>query len=136
MLSAPRLIPRYGLFAALAMLANFISQALVLRLVGPSHGISISLLGGTLAGFFVKYALDKRFIFFDGFHSARHETMKLGLYGVTAILTTLVFWSLELGAWILWHTSFAKYVGGAIGLCIGYLTKYVLDRRYVFSGAT
>jgi putative flippase GtrA len=136
MLSAPSLILRYSLFAALAMLANFISQAFLLRLVGPWHGIGISLLGGTLVGFFVKYVLDKRFIFFDGFHSARHETMKLGLYGVTAVLTTLVFWSLELGAWVIWHTAFAKYLGGVIGLCIGYLAKYMLDRRYVFSGAT
>ena len=84
-------------------------------------------------GFIVKYVLDKRYIFFDDVGSVKRETAKVFLYALTAVVTTLIFWSLELGAWTLWHTSLAKYAGGTVGLGVGYFAKYTLDRRFVFS---
>lgn len=137
MLSATGLIARYSLFALVATAANFLGQSLVLQLAPTSsHGLTISILSGTLIGFAVKYLLDKKFIFFDAFGSTTREGVKVFLYGVTAIFTTLIFWSFELGAFAVWHNSFAKYAGGAVGLSIGYFTKYLLDRRFVFLGAT
>jgi putative flippase GtrA len=136
MLRATNLVARYSLFALLATAANFLGQSVVLQLTSAPHGIALSILSGTLIGFAVKYVLDKKFIFFDNFASTTKESIKVVLYGVTAIFTTLIFWSFELGAFAVWHNSFAKYAGGAVGLSIGYVTKYLLDRRFVFLGAT
>ena len=36
------------------------------------------------------------------------------------------------GFWLIWRTEFAREAGAVIGLSIGYVTKYLLDRRYVF----
>ncbi len=132
MLTGRQLIFRYSTFAVLATAVNFISQTAVLTLVGSTYGVGISLVAGTLAGFIAKYVLDKKYLFFDELGSVKRETTKMLLYGLTAVITTLAFWSLELGAWGLWHTPMAKYTGGAIGLCIGYFAKYRLDRRFVF----
>lgn len=136
MLTTTGLIARYSLFALLATVANFLGQSIVLQLTPTPHGIVVSILSGTLVGFAVKYVLDKKFIFFDNFGSTTKEGVKVILYGVTAIFTTLIFWSFELGAFAVWHNSFAKYAGGAAGLSIGYFAKYLLDRRFVFLGAT
>ena len=40
------------------------------------------------------------------------------------LATTVIFWGFE--------TKEMRYLGGIIGLAIGYLTKYHLDKRYVF----
>ena len=41
----------------------------------------------------------------------------------------------EMDSLALWHAPFAKYAGAAIDLTFGYVPKYVLDRRFVISGA-
>jgi putative flippase GtrA len=56
-------------------------------------------------------------------------------YVLTGVLTTAIFWGLELGAYHVFHLQAARYIGGAIGLAIGYWLKYQLDKRLVFQGA-
>ncbi len=51
------------------------------------------------------------------------------------MLTTAIFWGLELGAYAAFHTQTARYVGGAVGLALGYWLKYQLDKRLVFGGS-
>jgi hypothetical protein len=47
-------------------------------------------------------------------------------------VTTIIFWGFEIVFWTVWRTDLAKYAGGAIGLAIGYVSKFVLDRKFVF----
>ena len=54
------------------------------------------------------------------------------LYALFSVVTTLIFWTMEVAFWTIWQTSVAKYTGAALGLSIGYTAKYALDRRYVF----
>ncbi len=122
---------RYVLFAIVSALVNFATQELVVRSVPHAH-LALSILAGTATGFAVKYVLDKKWIFFDGYTSHRDEARKVTLYGLFSIATTMVFWGFEVTFWAIWQTDIAKYTGGAIGLAIGYVTKYALDRRYVF----
>ena len=122
---------RYVLFAILSSLINFAVQELVVRGL-PWAPLMASILAGTAAGFAAKYVLDKNWIFFDSSSSHKEEARKVGLYGLFSILTTIVFWSFEIAAWGIWQTDFAKYAGGALGLAIGYVVKYWLDRRFVF----
>jgi putative flippase GtrA len=80
----------------------------------------------------VKYVLDKRWIFYDGYAGGRQELRKVILYGLFSVITTLVFWSFEVAFWTIWRTDAAKYAGAVLGLAIGYAAKYALDRTFVF----
>lgn len=122
---------RYVLFAIISVLVNFITQELVIKIT-PVAPLAISILAGTATGFAVKYVLDKRWIFFDDYTTHRSEARKVTLYAVFSVVTTLVFWTFEITFWMIWQTSTAKYTGGAIGLALGYMMKYALDRRFVF----
>ena len=126
---------RYVLFAILSALVNFAAQAVVTALA-PAAPLMVSILFGTAAGFAVKYVLDKKWIFFDDYTSHRAEVRKVTLYGLFSVLTTLIFWGFEIAFWSIWHTDLAKYGGGALGLALGYLLKFGLDRRFVFRAGT
>jgi putative flippase GtrA len=122
---------RYIGFAVLATGVNFLAQETVVQAL-PGHPLLLSILIGTAAGFVVKYILDKKWVFFDDYTSHSSEARKITLYGLFSVLTTLIFWGFEVTFWFIWGTTFAKYAGGALGLAIGYMTKYALDRRFVF----
>ena len=48
------------------------------------------------------------------------------------VFTTLIFWGTELGFNAVFASGKAKYVGAVIGLTVGYVIKYFLDRKFVF----
>jgi putative flippase GtrA len=123
---------RYVLFAIIATGVNLAAQDMVSRLGPTSVGLRLSILAGTAAGFLTKYALDKKWIFDDGYGSHRDEMRKISLYGAFSVVTTLVFWGFEVLFWVTWRTDLAKYTGAVIGLTIGYAAKYSLDRTFVF----
>ncbi len=120
---------RYVVFALLATGANLAVQEAAIRL---GSGLAPSILAGTVAGFALKYALDKRWIFFDPYEGRGSEVRKVSLYGLFSVATTLIFWGTELLFWHVWETAFAKYAGALIGLAAGYAVKFELDRRVTF----
>lgn len=122
---------RYILFAVVSTLVNFGTQELVIGIT-PIAPLVLSILAGTAAGFAIKYVLDKRWIFYDGYTTPASEVRKVTLYALFSVVTTMVFWGFEITFWMIWQTDFAKYTGGAIGLAIGYMAKFALDRRFVF----
>jgi len=125
------ILVRYVLFAVAATLANLAAQEAVIRL-DPPHALALSILAGTAVGFALKYALDKKWIFYDAYTSHASEVRKIVLYAALSVVTTLVFWGVEVLFWTVWGTSFAKYSGAVLGLAIGYTAKYFLDRAFVF----
>lgn len=54
------------------------------------------------------------------------------LYTVMGIFTTIIFLAFEFGFHAIFETKEMRYVGGVIGLMIGYICKYYLDKRFVF----
>jgi hypothetical protein len=50
-------------------------------------------------------------------------------------VTTAIFWIFEAVAFFIVPTTAGLMVGGALGLTIGYVVKYHLDRRFVFQVA-
>jgi putative flippase GtrA len=123
---------RYVLFAILAALLNFGAQAVSLTVIHGPLAFWSSVVIGTGVGFFVKYILDKLFIFRDRHESLAREANKIFLYGLSAVLTTLIFWLCEWTSWFVWQNSLAKYAGGAFGLAAGYVLKYHMDKRLAF----
>jgi putative flippase GtrA len=122
---------RYVLFAVLATVANLAAQELVIRL-SPIAPLPLSIFTGTAVGFILKYLLDKKWVFDDRYGGHRQEIRKAALYGAFSVFTTLVFWAFEVAFWMIWHTDIAKYSGAVLGLAVGYVAKFVLDKTFVF----
>ena len=124
----------YILFSILATVANIGTQDLVVRLYTGSFQLIGSVIFGTGVGLVVKYMLDKRYIFQFCTQSIAHDTQTFALYTAMGLATTAIFLSFEFGFHYLFDTKEMRYVGGVIGLAIGYLVKYHLDKRFVFRG--
>lgn len=94
--------------------------------------IGISILIGTILGFLAKYILDKLLVFEVSFEATTGEARQILLYGATGVVTTLIFWSVEIGFHFAFEQEHMRYVGGIIGLTIGYIVKFLLDSTFVF----
>lgn len=132
MLPLGSFVLRYGFFAAIATMSNILAQEASFIVYHGDKSLEVSILAGTGIGFAVKYVLDKYWIFFDRTSNSAAEVWKILLYGLSGAFTTALFWAIEIGCWTVWSTDFAKYCGAVIGLGIGYVVKYLLDRRFVF----
>lgn len=128
-----RLAVSYTIFAMLATAANIGSQEATIRLYFGSQAVTLSILVGTGVGLIVKYLLDKRYIFRFRPRDLGHDTRTFAVYTLTGVATTFVFWGFEFGFDLLFGTKLLRYLGGILGLAIGYWLKYHLDRRYVFA---
>lgn len=127
-----RIAINYMIFALLATTANIGSQDISLRLYDGLYSVVASVLVGTVVGLFVKYVLDKKYIFQFQVRNAVHDTQTFTLYTIMGIVTTAIFWGFEFGFDYLFQSKTMRYAGGIIGLAIGYYIKYNLDKRFVF----
>ena len=93
------------------------------------------MVAGTIVGLIIKYLLDKRWIFYDIGNGLRDHSQKFSLYTAMGIVTTAIFWGTETAFWLIWQTDLMREVGAILGLSVGYIVKYMLDRRYVFTDA-
>ncbi len=127
-----KLVFAYSLFALIATVANIGSQELAVRIYEGPWSLALSILVGTGVGLLVKYWLDKKYIFRFKSASLYHESRVFVLYTIVGVGTTLVFWGFELLFHFLFETRALRYLGGVIGLAIGYFLKYRFDKRFVF----
>lgn len=122
----------YSIIAMIATMTNLGAQELALYVWSGIHHIELAVLVGTAVGLVVKYALDKIYIFRFRAGSALHDLHTFILYTAMGVFTTLIFWSFEFGFNEVFQDKYMRYLGGAIGLAIGYFAKYRLDKRFVF----
>lgn len=122
----------YAFLALVATGANIGAQDLAVRLYDGPAALVVSMLVGTGVGLVVKYLLDKRYIFRFRARNAVHDGQTFLLYALMGLITTTIFWGFELGFDHIFGTRRMRYVGGVIGLGIGYLSKYYLDKHFVF----
>ena len=127
---------KYALFALLATALNIACQDASLALYAGSNTVVISVLVGTAAGLGLKYYLDKKYIFGVVALDLAQDTRMFLMYTGMGVFTTLVFWGFEFGFDRIFQSKHMRYLGGVIGLAIGYFLKYRLDRRYVFNRQT
>ena len=132
MFASTKLAINYGIFALIATAANIGAQDVVISNYSGAFSILVSVIVGTGFGLVVKYILDKRYIFRFRARNVAHDTQTFALYTVMGLATTVIFWGFEFGFDHIFETKEMRYLGGIIGLAIGYLTKYHLDKRYVF----
>jgi hypothetical protein len=130
--SVSRIALLYAVFAAFATSVNIVSQALVIWLYHGPYSVPLSILVGTAAGLPVKYVLEKRHIFSFAADNLAHDGRMFALYSFLGIFTTALFWGVELAFHAAFGTDAMRYLGGAIGLSLGYAIKYHLDKCFVF----
>ena len=132
MINILKLTMLYFVFALIATISNILAQQIMVYVYFGKYKIFISLIFGTLIGLFVKYYLDKKYIFKYKVESKNHDAKLFVLYSVMGIFTTIIFWGFELLFYFLFEDKNMRYIGGVIGLMIGYILKYFLDKKYVF----
>ncbi len=123
---------RYAFFAVLATLANLATQRGVLLFGDDGTLFALAVGAGTTIGLVIKYILDKRWIFGDISVGVKAHSKRFPLYTAMGLVTTAIFWGIETVFWLVWQTDAMRELGAVLGLGIGYLVKYYLDRRFVF----
>lgn len=129
------LVLRYAAFAVIATLANLAAQRMVLSLGDGAAIFALAVVMGTAVGLVLKYVLDKRFIFHDATTGLRANGQQFLMYTVMGLATTALFWASETAFWLIWQTDAMRELGAVLGLTVGYVVKYKLDSRYVFTRA-
>jgi putative flippase GtrA len=122
----------YIVFASLSTAINIGSQMLSMGIYKGLYSVEISILVGTATGLPLRYLLEKRYIFSFKSSDIRHDGQLFVLYSSMGVLTTAIFWLTEYAFHLLFAEDFMRYVGGVIGLGIGFYVKYRLDKKYVF----
>lgn len=135
--AAARIAALYTLFAVVATAVNLGTQFLVMLALDaawPSwpFTVHVALVVGTGVGLVLKYLLDKRWIFRFRAQSLTHDARTFALYTVMSLVTTVIFWGAELGFHYAFDSPGLTLVGGGLGLAVGYVIKYALDKRFVF----
>jgi len=123
---------KYTLFALISTFFNLLFQYLSFGVYNGFGSLYVAMFLGTLAGLVVKYILDKKFIFYHTPKDKKDDARKFALYSLMGVFTTIIFWGTEIAFDALSQDPNAKYLGAVIGLSIGYVIKYFLDKKYVF----
>ncbi|MEX0607402.1 MAG: GtrA family protein [Halofilum sp. (in: g-proteobacteria)] len=133
MLSPLELALRYLAFAVIATAVNIATQDVTTTFYTGPQALWMGIFAGTATGLVTKYLLDRRWIFMDAPGDLADHSRKFSLYSLMGVVTTVIFWGTE---WLFDHLSggdeFWRYTGAVVGLTIGYIAKYRLDRRFVF----
>ena len=123
---------KYIIFAVISTFFNLLFQYLSFLIYSDLAVLYFAMVMGTLAGLIVKYVLDKRFIFYHEVKDKKDDAKKFALYSLMGVFTTIIFWGTEIAFDHLSQDPNAKYLGAVIGLSIGYVIKYFLDKKFVF----
>ena len=122
----------YSLFAAFSTAINIGFQMLSIWFYKGPYAVEVSILVGTAAGLPLRYLLEKRYIFAFKSNDIAHDGKLFVLYTFMGVFTTAIFWGVEYAFHLIFGTDTMRYVGGVIGLAIGFYVKYQLDKKYVF----
>lgn len=130
--TATKIAVLYTLFAVLSTAINIGSQILSIWIYKGPLSVEISILVGTAMGLPLRYFLEKRYIFNFTSKNLVHDGKLFVYYSAMGVITTLIFWGTEYAFHLIYGTDFMRYLGGIIGLFIGFYVKYQLDKKYVF----
>jgi len=134
--TATKIAVLYTLFAVLSTAINIGSQMLSIWIYKGQLSVEISILVGTAMGLPLRYFLEKRYIFNFTSKNLVHDGKLFVFYSAMGVITTLIFWGTEYAFHLIYDTDFMRYLGGIIGLSIGFYVKYQLDKKYVFVNST
>ena len=127
---------KYATFAVVSTVSNLTFQYLSLLVYRGPASLYVAMAFGTLTGLVTKYVLDKRYIFSFQPKNRIEDANRFFYYSLTGVITTAVFWATEIAFDAASDSEFAKYIGAVVGLSIGFVSKYHLDKKFVFKERT
>jgi putative flippase GtrA len=130
--STTKIVVLYSLFAGLSTVVNIGSQMLSILFYSGVYSVEISIFIGTLAGLPLRFFLEKRCIFSFQSKNIKHDGHLFIVYSFMGVITTAIFWGAEYAFHLIFTKDVMRYIGGILGLAIGYYIKYQLDKRFVF----
>lgn len=130
--TATKIAVLYTLFAVVSTAINIGSQILSIWIYKGPFSVEISILIGTIMGLPLRYVLEKKYIFDFTSENFTHDGRLFVFYSAMGVITTLIFWGTEYAFHLIYDTDLMRYLGGIIGLSIGFYVKYQLDKKYVF----
>ena len=122
----------YSLFAVFSTAMNISFQMLSIWLCSGLYAVEVSILVGIAVGLPLRYLLSKRYIFVFNCSDFAHDGRLFVLYNFMSVFTTAIFWGVEYAYHLIFGTYMIRYVGGVMGLAMGFYVKYQLDKKYVF----
>jgi len=123
----------YTLFAAFSTALNIGAQVLSNWIYSGPYAVEISMIVGTAAGLPLRYVLEKRYIFGYKSNDLVHDGQLFVIYSFMGVFTTAIFWSIEYAFHLVFGTDAMRYLGGVVGLALGFFIKYQLDKKFVFT---
>lgn len=123
---------KYINFAIVSTIVNLLFQYISFYFYNGFLSLYLAMFFGTLSGLILKYILDKKYIFYYEPKNKKDDSKKFLLYSLIGLFTTFIFWGFEIGFDFIFKNEIAKYIGALIGLSIGYIVKYNLDKKFVF----
>lgn len=130
--SVVKLSVAYFVFALIATFVNLLTQRVVFSFSEHALILYAAMVCGTGTGLVTKYYLDKKYIFKFEAQDKKDDMKKFMMYSVVGGFTTLIYIAFEMSFFYLLAFPGAQYLGAIVGLSIGYVSKYFLDKRYVF----
>ena len=130
--TATKIAVLYTLFAVVSTSINIGSQMVSIWVYEGPFSVEISILVGTVMGLPLRYFLEKRYIFNFASKNLVHDGKLFVFYSAMGVITPLIFWGTEYTFHLIYNTDVMRYLGGIIGLSIGFYVKYQLDKKYVF----
>lgn len=125
---------RYVAFCLVALASNVLVQAIFHELLHSPNWLSIG--SGTATALILKYILDRNYIFYANDKGLSGDLYRFYIYTLFGLFTTLLFWAVEWTFIKLFSNQYARYIGATVGASIGYVLKYLMDRRWVFKTRT
>ena len=122
----------YTLLAVFSTAINIGTQMTSIFFYTGPFSVEVSILIGTASGLPLRYLLEKRYIFAFQSNSIKHDGQLFVLYSLMGVFTTAIFWGVEYAFHLIFGTDMMRYLGGVIGLAIGFYVKYQLDKKFVF----
>ncbi len=121
---------RYVIFCVAALASNLLVQAIFHELFHSPDWLSIG--SGTATALILKYVLDRNYIFYANNKGFSGDLYRFFIYTLFGLFTTLLFWAVEWTFIKVFSNPYARYMGATLGASIGYVLKYLMDRRWVF----
>lgn len=120
--------------AFIAIIFNILIQSFVFITLGSNSIIVLytAMISSTFFTLLLKFWLDKKYLFKFNFKTFKNLYKGFSLYSINGLLTTLIFWFIENIFYFLFDNKYMILFGAVIGLSIGYIVKYNLDKKLVF----
>jgi putative flippase GtrA len=120
----------YVVCVVISSVANYIAQE---SFYWKWPYVEIAMLFGTGVALVVKYILVKKYAFAFKPRNRSHEAQVFFVYGLLGVLTTFLFWGIELGFHYYIPMTYSRQIGTVVGLLVCGYIKFIMDRDYVFN---